>query len=291
MTTTTTTIPRLPQELIDHIIDHVNDRESLKACSFVCSQWSPRTRKHLFSQVEFASQRDLERWCARIHPGPSGLPSLVEDLTLSEYHPHHSPKSPLPFWLRSPIFTNAAPHFQSFSALRVLEIQRWLMSIGRISSMVHSFGSSLENVTRLTLRDVTAYPRTLAMFVSHFPRLDDLSVSIIYLPRILDGTGDLHPRFRGDIVPIHPRGYFSVSNILVRVPKGVFKAITLLEPRFRQITLAHASYGVWRDYWPLVEACAGSLEELRILADVTGEQIRLDLWSYAAHVGSRCRLP
>jgi len=287
---TTTITSGLPQELIDHIIDHVNDRESLKACSLVCSQWSPRTRKRLFAQVEFASQSDLERWCARINPGPSGLPSLVEDLTLSEYHERLSPGSPLLFWLRSSILTNAAPHFQSFSALRVLEIQRWLMCVGWISSMVHSFGSSLENVTRLTLRDVISYPRTLAMFVSHFPRLDDLSVSVIYLPMILDGAGGLHPGFRGDIVPSHPRGKFSASNISVRTPKGVFEAITLLEPRFRQVTLAHVSYGVWRDYWPLVEACAGLLEELRILADATGEQTHLNLWSYAAHVGSRCRL-
>ena len=283
----TTIISRLPQELIDH----VNDRESLKACSLVCGQWSPCTRKHLFAQVEFASKRDLERWCTRIRPGPSGLPSLVEDLTLSEYHRNPSPTTlPSSFWLRSSILTSASPHFQSFSTLRVLEVRRWLVGTTNAVSMLHSFGSSLENVTRLTLRDVTVYPRTLAMFVSHFPRLDDLSISVICLPRILDGIDDLNPGFRADIIPIHPRGKVSVTNISLRIPKGVFEAVNLLEPRFRQVTLAHVSYGAWRDYWPLVEACAGSLEELRILADATGEQTNLDLSSYATHVGSRCQL-
>ena len=55
--TTTTIMPELPQELIDRIIDHVDDTTSLKACSLVCSQWSPRSRKHLFVQVEFTPQK------------------------------------------------------------------------------------------------------------------------------------------------------------------------------------------------------------------------------------------
>jgi len=191
----------LPQELIDRIIDLVNDRETLKACSLICSQWSPRSRKYLFAQVEFTSQTDLERWCARTRPGRSGLSPLVEVLTLSGYHPSFT--SPSSLWLRSSvsILTDATSHFQSFSALRALEVQRWYMSTDRMPSILHSFSSSLENVTRLTLGDVTIRSPTLGMFVSHFPRLDNLSISAI---RTLDDTGDLYPGFRGEIVPTHP---------------------------------------------------------------------------------------
>jgi len=51
------------------------------------------------------------------------------------------------------------------------------MSTDRVSLILHSFGPSFENVTHLTLGDVILYPLTLAVFVSHFPHLDDLSIS------------------------------------------------------------------------------------------------------------------
>ena len=116
----------LPQELIDHIIDYVDDRKSLEACSLVSSQWSARSQKHLFVRVDFSSTRDLQRWCARIRPGPSGLSSFVEELSISEYH--HSCTLPSPSWLHSSILSSAASHFRSFSALRVLEITRAIAS-------------------------------------------------------------------------------------------------------------------------------------------------------------------
>ena len=266
----------LPQELIDHIIDHVNDRETLKACSLVCSQWSPRSRKYLFAHVDF-TLGDLQLWCARIRPGPSGPSSLVEVLTISEYCPSSTSFSPI--WIRSSILTDAASHFRSFSALRALEVCRWpSMNADCTLSMLQSFGSSLENVTRLTMEEVTIHPSILAMFVGHFPSLDDLSISVIKILRTLEGADDLYPGFRGEIIPTHPRGKFSVSSLLgYQVPKGVFEAIVLLEPRFHQVSLANVGYYAWRDYWPLVEACAESLEELRILANVIGEWIRLNL--------------
>jgi len=266
----------LPQELIDHIIDHVNDGKTLKACSLVCNQWSPRSRKHLFAQIEF-TMGDLQRWCARTRPGPSGPSSLIEVLTVSEYRP--SSTSPSPTRLRSSILADAASHFQSFSALRALEVRRWRgMNVDCALSILHSLGSSLENVTRLTLEKIAIHPSTLAMFVGHFPRLDNLSIPVIKILRTLEGTSDLYSGFRGEIVPTHPRGKFSVSSLSVyQVPKGVFEAITLLEPRFHQVSLAHVGYYAWRDYWPLVEACAESLEELHILANVIGEWIHLDL--------------
>ena len=265
---------RLPQELIDLIIDHVHDRESLKSCSLVCSQWSSRSRKYLFVQVDFTSIRDLQRWCTRIRSGPSGLSSLVESLSLTEYYP--SSTLPSPSWLHPPILSNASSHFQSFSGLRALWILRWRMSTDRVLSMLHSFGSSLGNVTQLTLGHITAHPSTLAMFVSHFPRLDDLFISADDLRH---GTGGLDRGFHVDIVPTHPCGKFSTSGVfmLFQPPKAIFEGIILLEPRFRQVSLAHVSYYAWRDYWPLAEACGGSLEELHILADVTGERTRLDL--------------
>ena len=141
-----------------------------------------------------------------------------------------SPSSP---WLRSSILilTDATSHFSVL--FRASGAGGSKMPTDRMPSILHSFGSSLENFTRLTLGNVTIHFLTLGMFVSHFPRLDNLSISAI---RTLDSTGDLYPAFRGEIVPTHPRGKFSVSSLSTyQVPKGVFEAITL-EPRFHQVS-------------------------------------------------------
>jgi len=151
------------------------------------------------------------------------------------------------------------------------------MTTDLISLVIHSLGSSIKNVTRLKLGNVTVHPSTLTMFIGHFPHLDDLSISVVGLPMTLEGTGDSHRDFLGEIITTHPRGKFSASGIPVyQVPK-IFKAITLLEPRFHRVTLDFDSYGSWRIYWPLIGACAGSLEELQILTDATGERTHLDL--------------
>jgi len=256
----TTIMSGLPQELIDHIIDQAHDRESLKACSLVCSQWSARSRKHLFVRVEFAFIRDLQEWCARIRPGTSGLSSLVEDLSIAEHC--RSPTLFSPSWLRQSTISDAASHLQSFSGLRALEIWTWEMSTDQVSTMLHSFGSSLQNVTRLSLCYVIVHPSTFAMFVGHFPRLNDLFIDPL---GSLDDTGDSYRGFHVDIVPTYPRGEFSTSHHPDQLPKGVFEVITLLEPRFHRVSLKGVNCGAWRDYWPVIEACAGSLEELHIL--------------------------
>ena len=148
------------------------------------------------------------------------------------------------------------------------------MNAGCASSMLHSFGPSFEHVTRLTLRKVAIHPSPLAMFVGHFPRLDNLSISVINILRTLEGVDDLHAWFSGEIVPTHPRGKFSTSGPPeYQVPKGVFETIILSEPRFHRVSLGYVNYDTWRDYWLLVEACAGSLEELDILAGATGGEL------------------
>ena len=140
--------------------------------------------------------------------------------------------------------------------------------------MLHAFGSSLENVTRLTLRDAVVqviYPSSLRMFFDHFPCLDDLSISVINLftvglSRHLSGVNSA---IRSEIIPAHPRGEFGAYQM--PGGGGVFKIIALFELRFHRVTLGCDSYKLWSIYWPLVEACAGSLEEFHILANSTGE--------------------
>jgi len=147
------------------------------------------------------------------------------------------------------------------------------MHTPHVVSMLDSFGSSLENVTRLTLRDVivgSILHSSFTMFISHFRRLDDISISVVEVrPSLRILFREVGREADIEIVPTHPQGEFSASGLVV--PNCVFKAITLLEPRFHRVALDWDSYDMWSVYWPLIEACAGSLEELHILAKVTGE--------------------
>jgi len=65
----TTIMSGLPQELIDRIIDHVDDRNSLGACYLVSSRWPPRS----------SSIRPYRRTISHIryprHPGLTHQPS------------------------------------------------------------------------------------------------------------------------------------------------------------------------------------------------------------------------
>ena len=169
--------------------------------------------------------KDFDRWCTRIRPGLLGLSSFVESLSLTDLSP--SIVMPSPSWLHPPILSNATSHLQSFSALRALRIWSLHMSADHVSSMLHSSGSSLEDVTHLTLGYITTHPLALVMFIGHFPRLYDLTLSGIYPPSRPTGADDLDYWFDGDVVPSHPRGKFRVSDYSrYRVSKVVFEGIT-----------------------------------------------------------------
>ena len=143
------------------------------------------------------------------------------------------------------------------------------MSTDQAPLILRYFGPSFANVTRLTLGDVGIRPQSLAMFIIRFPRLADLSIHWSHPHTTFDPPNDLHDEF--DVIPTRPCGTFSVSNIFNFQVAGVCKVITLLEPRFRRVTFIFFTYPAWRDYWPLVEACAGSLEELCIIAAEAGK--------------------
>jgi len=267
----TTIMSRLPQELIDDIIDCVDpwDTHTLRAFSLVCTQWSVRSRKHLFREVELYSRTDLERWCAHIRPGPSGPSPLVEDLSLVDNR--LSMSLPDASCIQPSILSNAAAHLQSFSGVRALRIMGWDTFTVKVSLMLHHLGPLPQNVTRLALEHIYIHPPTFTTFVSHFPRLHDLSIFTLKRPRGAGGIATSNYEAHSTIVPNHPRGEFS-SDMSSDELEKVFGGIVLLEPRFRRVTIKYARYNQWRIFWPIVEACAGSLEEFEIsLAVSIGE--------------------
>jgi hypothetical protein len=53
----------LPAEILDHIVDHLHDAEDeLMSRCLVSKSWIPRTRKHLFADIEFPTAKRLQSW-------------------------------------------------------------------------------------------------------------------------------------------------------------------------------------------------------------------------------------
>jgi len=75
----------LPPELLDHIVDLLHDsKTTLRNCCLVSKQWIPRTRKHLFADIRFDTEKKLERW-KEMFPDPSTSPGHYTVTLLVDY--------------------------------------------------------------------------------------------------------------------------------------------------------------------------------------------------------------
>lgn len=74
----------LPQELADHIIDHLHDDPlALRGCSLVCRAWLPTSRLHLFSKVVFRASPDgcpSNELCKRLYNLLSSSPDIIPNI-------------------------------------------------------------------------------------------------------------------------------------------------------------------------------------------------------------------
>ena len=79
---------RLPQEIIDYILDLLRkEPRTLKQCHLVSRSWAPRARTHLFRRIDFYSDWScgFDDW-KMMFPEPENSPgSLVHTLTI--YYP------------------------------------------------------------------------------------------------------------------------------------------------------------------------------------------------------------
>ena len=80
-----TSIPSLPQEIVDGIIDLLHhDQKALKNCCLISKRWVPQTQKHLFKNknITFKSVQDAVVW-SEIFPDPTKPPaSYTRSLSL-----------------------------------------------------------------------------------------------------------------------------------------------------------------------------------------------------------------
>ena len=64
-----------PCEVLDHIVDLLHGSQiPLRNCCLVSKSWIPRTRRHLFAEVDFSTAKSLQSW-RKTFPDPSTSPA------------------------------------------------------------------------------------------------------------------------------------------------------------------------------------------------------------------------
>jgi hypothetical protein len=241
LSATTMPPPHLPAELLDHTVDHLHDaRIALKSCCLVSKSWVPRTRKHLFAEVEFNSQ-NLQSWKTTF-PDPFISPACyTKDLVV-----------------RCPgmISTTDAEErgwFRAFSHVVHLELSLHLPIISLLP--FHGFSLSLKSL-HVEFRCLLL-PRVLNL-VHSSSLLEDLSL-------IVWGDDPIED-FVGQLTVVQPP---LVRSLTLDVKEGINHVVSHLFPphnslNFRQLNLWLAREEDIFEISALVERCRSTLESLEV---------------------------
>lgn len=189
---------RVPVEIAERIIDFLAnddeslDKQSLFACALTCSSWLPRSRYHLFHDVQIFNSRQLNslRWALDSAPG---LKYHIRELHLFTSQPLATPVAPSRRLLSAE--TDAPNPDIIVSALTVLaayaiQIHRLKIEWGSVlEPLTSSFHLRLpvlgavhqySNVRELALSSVVYQSSSdLARFLLAFPSLRNLATQKI----------------------------------------------------------------------------------------------------------------
>jgi len=151
----------LPPEILDYIVDHLYDeRETLKQCCLVSKSWIPRTRKHLFADIKFSTDRDLEAW-QKAFPDPSRSPAhYTHALTIDTLRAITAADAEEGNWIRilsravqlglygshNKLDTSLAPFHRFSSSLKSLRVVTFTIPQSHVFNLIRSL-PLLENLT------------------------------------------------------------------------------------------------------------------------------------------------
>ena len=254
----TAIVPRIPQDTINEILDHLvadSDFGSLRASALVSKSWIPSCRKHLFYNVDFTS-KNMNRWL-KTFPIPDQSPArYVRNLRL---------------WIRR-IPRGLFKHSAYLKNVRRMFLVGWgkvlgfqLPSLWVLPQSVTSLTIDTGAVTLVEIRDIMV----------RLPNLDDLSLPGPLFPmdrREVRGIGKaLRGRFRGKLVLHNIRSTnMDVVSTLLEIPTGL---------HFTEVEIQCA-----RECLPpvvkLVEACCKTIVKLSHAVNTYGKShpISWSLW-------------
>ena len=170
------TLPTLPQEIIDEIIDQFGEtalsnenrfsnKRVLASLSMVARAWKERSQKHLFSAIDFRKLSSInltEYGLNELAP----VFSLTRDLNIDGCWEALSQYDPAP-----------AAFLRCFRNLEALSLADWYLTGFSPEQLSACFGHFGETVTHLELEG-EASSDSLIYLTSMFPRLDVLKITI-----------------------------------------------------------------------------------------------------------------
>ena len=247
--------PYLPPEILDQIVDFLHDEpETLKECCLVSISWIPRTRKHLFVDVEF-DEDDFEAW-KRTFPDPSRSPArhtrnlvvhCAADIAVAD--------------------VGGDSLLQAFSCVVRLELglDKTSLKTPDISLVpFYNFSPSLKSLRLSSLR----LPRSQVFgLIQSLPLLEDLTLTGYNTqegapsPVINTSTS---PALTGTLDLDLLKGTESVTRRLLGLPNGL---------HFRRLIFSHRckNDSLWME--ELVAACSDTLECLDVAYRFSGRSV------------------
>ena len=250
---------RLPYEIVEVIIAHTRDLDTLKACSLTCRSWYTAALPHLHHTLILGKNRhgipgsELEP-ISKLHE--LGLARFVREIRVRQWGDD-------PDWFRPLAFTlGDLRYFSAFASVQTLAIHR--LDIDRfIPGVQNYFGQFSQTLRSIALFDsLCDTPQQLPYFLSLFPNLDDICIQgflVLGTPILDEPTPSVElipfftPKLRGRLV-LHDFSSTKSWANLIDVCGGL---------RFRHMILHDVG-----DCAPLLlEACVETLETLRFYVE------------------------
>ena len=206
------TVPRIPQDIVDEILDHLatdSDFRSLQACALVSKPWVQPCRRHLFHTVliTFGLMKNWFRAFPVLEESPA---CHVKDLHICIGGCDRAPEKFFEYY--TPWFTGvqAMCFYVSRNPLPLLVPSLW-----KLPQSVTSLTIDTDVVTLVEVRDI----------IAQLPNLDDLSLSGFPIPvkrGELVGIGTiLRGRFGGKLILRGGCANWDVANMLLESPPGL----------------------------------------------------------------------
>jgi hypothetical protein len=262
---------RVPQELIDEIIDHCSgDRRTLISCSLTSRAWVHRTRKCLFSTLAF-TDKTLQSWCdivatplaatgSKSQPAPGispsytyhRLPSYVTSLQLvSKCSCNHLVKN----------LVQGKYHLSAFSHLEALTFTCISFLNLEDASLEACFGSLAKTVQRLKLSMCSLDEERFLAFVGLFTRLESLEVRGNEWTR--SSSAEKAKDFEKERLTL--RGSFAASET-TNEDDGLLESLATVELKYHTITIGWSNPFTFAKFNILFTKCGDHLETLSLTA-------------------------
>ena len=257
-TRTTMSAPRLPPELLDHIIDLLPDsRAVLGNCCLISKSWVPRTRRHLFANIRFDTVERLRLWKVTFSDPSTSPAKYAKTLLINCTQAVTAADAEAGGWIRD------------FSYVERLEVSgESTYTDGSTSSLLpfHGFSPAIKSLC------VDIYPLPSSQvfdLMLSFPLLEDLNV-ITRDRSTNNDSGSCGPStviqpwkqpMSGSLELSQWGGIGFIASRLLSLPGGIrFRKLTLKWSKPEDILLTMA----------LVGECSHTLEHLEIACGFLG---------------------